>query len=84
MVSHPEPDTLESKVKWALGNTSLNKASGCDGIPVELFKTLKDDACHQGVALNMSANLEDPGVATGLEKVNPHPNSQEEEYKRMC
>ena len=65
-------------------NKAVNKASGCDGIPVELFKTLKDDACHQGVALNMSANLEDPGVATGLEKVNPHPNSQEEEYKRMC
>ena len=80
MVSHPEPDTLESKVKWALGNTSFNKASGCDGIPVELFKTLKDDACHQGVALNMSANLEDPGVATGLEKVNPHPSSLEGQY----
>ena len=35
---------LESEVKWALGSTSVNKASGCDGIPVELFKTLKDDA----------------------------------------
>ena len=34
---------------------------------------------HQGVAFNMSANLEDPAVATGLEKVNPHPNPQEEE-----
>ena len=44
MVSHPEPDILESKVKWALGSTAVNKASGCDGIPVELFKTLKDDA----------------------------------------
>ena len=33
--------------------------------------------CHQGVAFDMSANLEDPAVATGLEKVNPHPNSQE-------
>ena len=44
VVSHPEPDILESKVKWALGNTSFNKASGCNGIPVELFKTLKDDA----------------------------------------
>ena len=44
MVSHPEPDVLESKVKWALGSTAVNKASGCDGIPVELFKTLKDDA----------------------------------------
>ena len=44
MVSHPEPDILESKVKWVLGSTAVNKASGCDGIPVELFKTLKDDA----------------------------------------
>ena len=44
MVSHPEPDLLESKVKWALGSTAVNKASGCNGIPVELFKTLKDGA----------------------------------------
>ena len=39
-----EPDILDSKVKWALGSTAVNKASGYDGIPVELFKTLKDDA----------------------------------------
>ena len=39
MVSHPEPDILESEVKWALGRTAVNKASGCDRIPVELFKT---------------------------------------------
>ena len=44
VVSHPEPDLLESKVKWALGSTAVNKASGYNGIPVELFKTLKDDA----------------------------------------
>ena len=44
MVSHPEPDVLESEVKWALGSTAVNKASRCDGIRVELFKTLKDDA----------------------------------------
>ena len=43
VVSHPEPDILESKVKWALGSTAVNKASVCDRIPVELFKTLKDD-----------------------------------------
>ena len=73
VVSHPEPDILESKVKWALGSTSVNKSSGCDGIPIELFKTLMDE----GIAFNMSANLEHPAVATGLEKVNPHPISQE-------
>ena len=44
VVSHPEPDILEGEVKWTLGKTAANKASGCDGIPVELFKTLKDDA----------------------------------------
>ena len=44
VVSHPEPDTLESEVRWALGSTAVNKASGYDGISVQLFKTLKDDA----------------------------------------
>ena len=47
VVSHPEPNNLESKVRWALGSTAVNKASGCDRIPVKLefkFKTLKDDA----------------------------------------
>ena len=44
VVSHPEPDILECKVKWDSGSTVFNKASGCDGIPVQLFKTLKDDA----------------------------------------
>ena len=44
MVSHPEPDILEHEVKWALGSTAVNKVSECDGIPVELLKTLKDDA----------------------------------------
>ena len=44
VVSPLEPDILESVVKWALGSTPVNKVSGCDRIPVELFKTLKDDA----------------------------------------
>ena len=44
MVSHPEPDILQSEVKWTLGRTAINKASGCERIPVELFKILKDDA----------------------------------------
>ena len=42
-ITHLEPDILECKVKWALGSITMNKASGCDGIPVELFQTLKDD-----------------------------------------
>ena len=44
VVSHPEPDILKSEVKWVLRNIALNKASGCNGIPVELLKPLKDDA----------------------------------------
>ena len=44
VVSHSEPDILKCEVKWALGRTAVNKASRYDGIPVELFKTLKDDA----------------------------------------
>ena len=44
VVSHPEPDILECEVKWVLRSTPVNIASGCDGIPIKLFKTLKDDA----------------------------------------
>ena len=44
LITHLEPDILECKVKWALGSITTNKASGGDGIPVELFQTLKDDA----------------------------------------
>ena len=44
MITHLEPDVLECKVKWALENITTNKASGGDGIPVELFQSLKDDA----------------------------------------
>ena len=44
VVSHPEPDILECKVKWALRSMAVNKASGSDEIPAELFKSLKDDA----------------------------------------
>ena len=42
--THQEPDILECEVKWALGSITTNKASGSDGIPVELFQILKDDA----------------------------------------
>ena len=44
MITHLEPDILECEVKWALGSISTNKANGGDGIPVELFQILKDDA----------------------------------------
>ena len=44
MITHLEPDILEYEVKWALGSIIMNKASGGDGIPVELFQILQDDA----------------------------------------
>ena len=43
VIIHLEPDILECKIKWALGSIPMNKASGGDGIPVELFQILKDD-----------------------------------------
>ena len=44
VITHLESDILECEVKWALGSTATNKASGGDGIPAELFQILKDDA----------------------------------------
>ena len=44
VITHLQPDILECEVKWALGSITTNKASGGDGIPVELFQILKDDA----------------------------------------
>ena len=44
VITHLEPDIMECEVKWALENITTNKASGCNGIPVELFQILKDDA----------------------------------------
>ena len=75
MITHLEPDILECEGKWALGSITVNKVSGGDGIPVELFQILKDDA-----VLNMPAKLENSAVATGLEKVSFHSNPKE----RQC
>ena len=44
VITHQKPDILECNVKWALGSITMNKVSGSDGIPVELFQILKDDA----------------------------------------
>ena len=81
VIMHLEPDILECEVKWALGSISMNKASGGDGIPVELFQTLKDDAVK--VLHSMSANLENSAVATGLEKVSFHSSPKERQCQRM-
>ena len=61
-----EPDILECEVKWALESITANKASGGDGIPVELFQILKDDAVKGLHSVNFPTNLENSAVATGL------------------
>ena len=78
VITHLEPDILECDVKWALGSITTNKASGGDGIPVELFQILKDDA-----ALTIPANLKNSVVATGLEKKSFHYHPKERHCQRM-
>ena len=75
VVTQLEPDILERKVKWALGSISMNKARGGDGISVELFQILQDDAMC--AVLNMPANLENSAVPTGLLKVSFPANPKE-------
>ena len=60
----------------------MSKASGGDGIPVELFQLLKDDAVKDD-ALNMPAYLENSAVATGLEKISCHSSPKERQSQRM-
>ena len=57
VITHLEPDILEFKVKWAVGSITTDKAGGGYGIPVELFKILKDGAVKV-LQINMPANLE--------------------------
>ena len=66
VIPHLEPDILESQVKWALGSITTNKASGGDGIPVELFQILKDDAVK--VLHSICQQIWKRALATGLER----------------
>ena len=81
VITHLEPDTLECEVKWALESNTTNKASGGDGIPIELFQILKDDAVK--VLHSMPSNLENSAMAIGLEKVSFHSNPKEGQCQRM-
>ena len=81
VITHLEPDSLEGEVKWALRSITMNKASVGDGIPVELFQILKDNAVK--VLHSMPANLENSAVAPGLEKVSFHANRKERQCQRM-
>ena len=78
VITHLEPDILECNVKWALESITMNKASGGDGIPVELFQILKDDAVKV-----LPANLENSAVAIGPEKVSFHSNPKERQCQIM-
>ena len=71
--SRPKPDILECDVKWALRSAAVNKASDCDEIVAELFKSqrrMPSRFCIHYVSKSVR-----PTVATGLEKVSPHPSS---------
>ena len=73
MITDLEPVILECEVKWALESITMNKASGGDGIPVELFHVVKDDAVKVLHSI-CQQNLENSAVATGLEMVRFHSN----------
>ena len=82
VIIHLKPDILECKVKWALGSVTMNKASRGDGIPLELFQILKDEAMK--VLHSICQKIwKNSAVATGLEKVSFHSNLKER-YAKEC
>ena len=81
VITHLELDILECEVRWALESITMNKASRGDGIPVELFQTLKDDAVKVPYSI-CQQNLENSAVATELEKVSFH-KPKERQCQRM-
>ena len=81
VITHLEPDILECEVKWALGSTTTNKASGGDGSSGAISRPKR--RCCESAALNMSANLGNSAVATRLEKVSFHSNTKERQCQRM-
>ena len=81
VITHLEPDILECEVKWPLGSITVNKASGGDGLPVELFQILRDDAVK--VLHPICQQIWKTAVATELEKVNFHSNPKERQCQRM-
>ena len=81
VITHLEPYILECEVKPTLGSITMNKASGGDGIPVELFQILKDDAVK--MLHSICQQIWKTAVATGLEKVSFHSNPKERRCQRM-
>ena len=81
-ITHLEPHILEYEVKWALGSITINKASEGDGILVELFQTMKDDAVK--VLHSICQHIwKNSAVATGLEKVSFHSNPKERQCQKI-
>ena len=76
MITHLEPDILECEVKWTLGSITMTKGMGGDGIPVELFQILKDDAVKVLHSICQQI-VKNSAMATGLEKVSFHSNPKE-------
>ena len=81
VITNLEPNILECQVKWALGSITTNKASGGDGIPVELFQILKDEAVN--MLHSIYQQIWKTAVATGLGKVSFHSNPKERQCQRM-
>ena len=82
VITQLEPEILECEVKWTLGSITMNKASGGDRIPGELFQILKANAVKVLHSI-MPLNMENSAVATNLEKVNFHSNLKERQCQRM-
>ena len=82
VITHLEPDILECEVKWALGSITMNEANEGDGIPVELFQILKDDAVKVLYSICQQI-LENSAVAIGLERVSFHSNPKERQCQKM-
>ena len=81
VITHLEPDILECEVKWVLESITTNKVSGGDGIPVELFQILKDDAVK--VLHSICQQIWKTLGKKILEKVSFHSNPKERQCQRM-
>ena len=81
LLTHLEPDILECEVEWALGSIPMNKASRDDGIPIELFQILKDNAVK--CCTQYASKFGKLSVAIGLEKVSFLSNPKERQHLRM-
>ena len=82
VITHLEPDILECEVKWALGSITVNKTSGSDGIPVDIFQILKDDTVKvlHSICEQIWKTQQWPQVS---EKVSFHSNPKDRQCQRM-